>query len=218
MVARFQATEALGTVGGPLDFLDGLLHGVLDGDDVALEGVLGNLKQFALGFLHQVIHVDRLVKGQLLHLAAVADELAGKVLLCHDARMELNVGGTRHHARQLADADGSAHLVQRLVGAQLVGHGEHVDGLAVGGQRLDGLIDLLVRGVVECLGLEDFAHVVIGVSLQHQCAQHGILERGVLGRQFAEFADDFGLMGRARATARLLAYFKFFHYLVVLLS
>jgi hypothetical protein len=39
-----------------------------------------------------------------------------------------------------------------------------------------------------------------------------------LGRQFAELARDFGLMGWARATARLFAYFKFVHYFVVLLS
>ena len=211
MVAGLQTAQALGAVSCPLNLLDGLLHGILDGDNVALQRVLADFKQFALSLLHQVIHVNGLVKGQLLHLAAVADEFAGQVLLGHDAGMELHIGGTGHKARQLTDADGAAYLIEHLVGAQLVGHGQHVDGFAVGGQRLDGLVDLLVGGVVESLGLEDFAHVIIGVPLKHQRAEDGILQRGVLGWQFAEFAHYFGFMRRARTSPRLFSGFKFVH-------
>ena len=39
----------------------------------------------------------------------------------------------------------------------------------------------------------------------------GILERRVLGRQFAELVDDFSLMRRPGAFTRLFSYFKFFH-------
>ena len=104
MVAGLKPAQSALAVGGLLNLLDGVLNGVLDGDDIALEGILADFEQFALGFLHQVIDVDRLVKGQRLHLAAVADELAGEVLLGDDAGMELGIGGARHEARQFADA------------------------------------------------------------------------------------------------------------------
>ena len=218
MIARLQTAESVLAVGGLLDLLDGILHGVLDGDDVALEGVLGDFKEFALGFLHEVIDVDRLVEGKRLHLAAVTDEFARQILLSDDAGMEFGIGCAGNTAREFGDAQCSAYLVKHLVAAQLIGDGEHVDGLTCRCERLDSLVDLLIGRVIERLGLENLAHVVVGVFFQHESAQDGILKGGVLRRQFAKLSDDFGLMIGARATARLLAGFKFFHCRYVSLS
>ena len=102
--------------------------------------------------------------------------------------MIVNVGRARHAPGELADAHGATHLVERTVGTQLLGDGEHVDGALTRSQRLDGGVDFLVGIVVEHLGFQDVRHFGKCRLLEHQRSEHGFLDLQVLRLQLAHVA------------------------------
>ena len=184
-----QAAEAVGAVRRLLDFGNGLANYGVDLHHVALKCVFRNFEKLALGLLHKVVNVDGFVESQRANLRAVGDELARQIFLRNDACVVFHIGGRRHTRGEFGDAHGPAGLFKVALLAQLLGDGEHVDGPLLYAQRLYGLIYHLVGVFVEALGLQDVAHHRVGVLLEHERTQHGLLHFGVLWLFFAEFAQ-----------------------------
>ena len=164
-------------------------------------------EEFAFGFVQNVENIDRIVESERLNLRAEADEFAGEIFLRHDAGVEFDVGSRSHACCESRNAHGAAHLIEGAEHAQLFGYGEHIDRLRHAAQGLNGFVDFLVFGVVEAFGLQDVDHLAVGVLLEHQSTEHGILEFKVLRLQFTELVDHFG--GRLRL-ALILSFFLFF--------
>jgi len=102
----------------------------------------------------------------------------------------------RHPRRELRDTERASGTLEFALQAQLLGHGEHIDALLRGAEALYGGIYLLVCRLVERFGLQYVTDGGIGVLLEHQGTEHGLLEVVVAGGHTApvvEFRDMFGL-------------------------
>ncbi len=77
---------------GLLDDVDGIPDDGVYLGVVLLHVALPQLEQCALGLLHQVIYVNRLVEGHTLNATGKRDELAGQRLLGNDAGVILDIG------------------------------------------------------------------------------------------------------------------------------
>ena len=100
--------------------------------------------------------------------------------------MVLDVGAARHACAQLHDVGLAAGLLLGAVPVELFTHRDDVYRPLLHIERLDGPVDDLMTVVVETLGLQDFAHLGIGLLLNHQSAQDGSLHVEVLGLLVSE--------------------------------
>ena len=179
-----QTAVALGSDG---DLIERLLDNGVDLRNIALDIALGNLEEFSLSLLEQVIDIVRLVESLALHHRTEGNQLTGKIFLRHNTRVILHVGSRSHTTCKLGNTGGAAHLVDSSVGAELLHHGEHIDGSLRHTESHDSLVDFLVFRLVEALGAQDVAHGDIGVALEHKSTEHSLLHLEVLRLHFPEF-------------------------------
>ena len=176
MVARLQAAETRRKVGRRLYLLNGLRYYGVDLRHLLLYVALGDFKQLSLGLLQHVVHVDAFVERLGFKIRSEAYELARKIFLRHDARVELHIGRRSHLHRELRHIGRAADAIQCAVQAQLLDHGEHVDGALRGAEGLNSLIYALMGRFVETVGVQYVANNGVGVLLKHESAKHGSLE------------------------------------------
>lgn len=90
--------------------------------------------------------------------------------------MVLDVCGRGDARSQFGNIGRAAHLVEGVIGSQLLDDGKHVYGLLCRGQSLYSFVDHLVLGLVETLGLEEVADGGISILFEHHGAQYGLFE------------------------------------------
>ena len=193
-----QSAEALLPVGCPLEQLARLLDDGVDLHGLVADVLLRDAEKLALGLLHELFDLDRLVVGLALDLACVADQFAGQELLGHDLRVTLEVSCAAHVLGQLGDVERPADRLQVAVFLQLIDDGQHVDGVLARGQIDDGLIDLPVCPFVEALGLERFVDLKKGVLFEHERTEDSLFQVARLRLESAHVRDlyDDGLLAR----------------------
>ena len=89
------------------------------------------------------------VVAHLGDVAGDADEAAQQRELVDDARVVPRVRGRRRVGLDQQQRGATADAVEQVGAAQLLGHGDRVGRLTLAVQRLDRLVDVTVRRLVE---------------------------------------------------------------------
>ena len=137
-----------------LELVERVLQRVADADHRVGDAPLGDLEHERLGAVEGLGDVVGLVVAHLGDVAGDADEPAQQRELVDDARVVTRVGRRRRVALDLQQRGATADVVEQVGAAQLLGDGDRVGRLALTVQRLDGLVDVAVRGLVEVAGLD----------------------------------------------------------------
>jgi hypothetical protein len=116
--------------------------------------VVGQLEHAVLGFVERLGDVVGLVVGDLRDLASHADEAAEQGGVPHDASVATGVRDGRRGGLQVEQEAGAADVIEDPGPAELVGDRDGVSRLASRDQCADGVVDELVRGLVEVLRAE----------------------------------------------------------------
>ena len=83
----------------------------------------------------------------------------------------------------MAQVGNPAHLVDAVLQAQVVGHGDLVDGLSPLEEGQARLETVAVPLAVEVVRLEEVGYLDQGVAIQKEGADHRLLRRYVVGEQ-----------------------------------
>ncbi len=110
------------------------------------------------------------------------DQPAQQRRLGHDLRVVTRARRGRHLVDEVTDVQGTADGLEIAAALQLLGHGDHVDGVAVGVDPPDRVVDRAMGGSVEVVGVELLDGVGDRVGRQHHRAEHRLLGLDVLGR------------------------------------
>jgi hypothetical protein len=182
----------VGEAGGDAGDLAVVLVEALDGFEGAGEDVaetvvvlgdpaLGDLIDEGLGAVDGALGVLGGLEAELDDLGAGVDEAAQDAGLLDDAGVEAGVGGGGDAGDQGVEERGAADVGQGAVAAQLLGHGDGVDGVAVAVQLKDRAEHRAVGRAVEVVlaqQLEDLGDGVLGE--QHR-AEDRLLGLDVVG-------------------------------------
>lgn len=145
----------------------------------------GHLEDFALGIADQLRHVSRFVVRTALDLGRGADQLPLHVLLGDDFGVELHVGRRAHLLRELRQVRRTAHLLQLLADLQPLGDRIEVDRFEFGRELLDRAVDRPMLFGIESLGRDELLHGDDRILLEHQSAEHRLLQFDGLRRHVA---------------------------------
>src|SRR5690606_10278816 len=137
--------------------------------------VLGNLEDGPFGLVEQDVGVLLGVVGAREHLGGRLDEPPQRGSLLDDARVVLDVGGTRHAVGQAADVGRPAHVVELARSRQLVLQRDQVDRQAPLRQADHLVEDPPVRVAEEVLGVDDLGRLVEGVVVDQDGAENALL-------------------------------------------
>ena len=137
---------------------------------------LCQFEESSLRLLHEQIDVLCAVERLFADVSGEGDEFACQCFLCNDSRVIFNVYGRDDESAEFGDVEESAGFLEFFLRAQKVGDGEDVHRLLLHVETDDGFVDELVAVVIETLGTEDFAHLEVGVLLNHQCSEHSLLK------------------------------------------
>jgi hypothetical protein len=148
VVAGRHAGDVAGAVVQGLELVEGVLQRVGHLDHRFRDPALGDLEHQRLG---AVEGVDDLLGVVVAHLGDVArdpDEPAQQRQLVHDLGV---VGGVRRRRRglELQQRLAAAELLEQVGAAQLLGHRDRVDGLALAVEGQHGLVHVGVGRLVE---------------------------------------------------------------------
>ena len=150
---------------------------------VAVQVALHNRENFRLGLVEQFQDVAALVVRVGDDGVALPDELAQDELLHHDTGVILHIGGGVQPVGETRHVGCAARQFQLFVLLKLVGDGEHIDGLRSGEELAYRGKNLLVGLHIEHLRAQHRQHLGDGIVINHQSAEHGLLEfHGLRGK------------------------------------
>ncbi len=132
-----------------LEVVERLLQRVADADHRVGHAPFGDLEHERLGTVERVGDVVGVVVAHLGDVAGDADEPAQQRELVDDPRVVPGVGRRRRVGLDLQQRGAAADAVEQVGSAQLLGDGDRVGRLTLTVQRLDRLVDVPVRGLVE---------------------------------------------------------------------
>ena len=119
-------------------------------------------------FLHQLLDVGSLIEGTGRYFAGILDELPCQVFLSDNLGVIFDVSSRTDVFGEGRNIIGTTHLFEYTVGCQLVGDGQNIDRILLESQFLNRRIDQLVIELVECFRFQQFAHLRVGIFLEHQ--------------------------------------------------
>ena len=137
-----------------LELVERVLQRVADADHRVGDAPFGDLEHERLGAVEGLGDVVGGVVAHLGDVAGDADEPAQQRELVDDARVVTGVRRRRGAGLDLQQRGRPPTNVEQVGAAQLLGDGDRVGGLALPVQRLDGLVDVPVRRLVEVAGLD----------------------------------------------------------------
>ena len=182
---RRHAVEGRRVLGCLLDLHQRLGQQILGRLYRTLDVTFGHLEDFALGIADQLRHVSRFVVRTALDLGRGADQLPLHVLLGDDFGVELHVGRRAHLLRELRQVRRTAHLLQLLADLQPLGDRIEVDRFEFGRELLDRAVDRPMLFGIESLGRDELLHGDDRILLEHQSAEHRLLQFDGLRRHVA---------------------------------
>ena len=174
--SALKTAQTVGTGGGFLNKVVRFGNDRIDLRIVLLHVLLRNLEELAFGFLHQVVHIERLVERLGLYVTGEGYQLARQRLLGNDTGVILDMRRGCHLAAELGDVERAAHLFQISALGKLLLHGENVHRFLIDGKVCDSGVYQLMPVFVKRFGTENFAHQRISVFLDHQCTQYGLFQ------------------------------------------
>ena len=121
--------------------------------ELARDPLLREVEDDRLGAVDELDRLAGPVEAEPRDVGARADQPAQRRHLVDDARVVRRVRGRRHEGRELVHALGAARRLERLRPVELVDDGDRIDGLALGVEREDRLVDLAVALAVEVAAL-----------------------------------------------------------------
>ena len=152
---------------------DGDLVGVLPAGDVvdALLCIVGH--PFGVG-RRRVRHVHDVGRR--------ADQAPEQRRLRDDARVVRGRGGRRDLLDEVPHVQGTADVLENAGALQRLDTGDDVDGLALGVEPAEHVVDPAVGGAIEVVGLQDFDDISDSFGREHHRPQHRIFRFKILGR------------------------------------
>ncbi len=96
MKTRFNTAQTVFSFGGQVQDIQGLVDDGIDLNNIFFKILLGELEQFGLGLLHQLIHIHGFVIGISLNLGSIAYQSPGQVLLGDNTGMIFQMRGRNH--------------------------------------------------------------------------------------------------------------------------
>ena len=181
VIARAHTREAVFVGSSCLDALNGLRDDGINLRVILLHIPLTQLKERVFSLLHQFVDVVGLIKGLRLDDAGEGDELTGQELLGDDVGVILDIGGGCHTGTEVGHITRTSHFLQLAILRQTLGNRQDIYGFLLDREIADGGVDHLVAGLIETLGIKDFADDGVGVLINHQGSQHSLLHLQRLG-------------------------------------
>ncbi len=177
-VARGRAGDGVAPLHQGLEGVEGLVQQVVQARHGVGLAVLGHLEHHPLGVVDRLGDVVGQAVADLGDLAGHADEAAQQRVLLDDLGVAGRARGGRGGGLQRDQGVGSPDGIEQVGAAQLLGHGDRIDRLALGRQRGDGLVDVAVGRLVEVVGRERLRRHIDRRARQ----QHGP-EQALLGSE-----------------------------------
>ncbi len=173
-----------------LDLLDGGSEQVLHADEATppARTFLRDLEHQLFGMVQQFGTVTPVgIEGALADLVGDPDELAENGPLPHDGGIGLDVcrrGGVLCQRTQIGQPSRRLQLTDLL---QTLGKGDGIERGVALRQLLHGAEDEAVIATVEVLFVKQVGHLIPGIAVQHQAAQHGLFGLDGVGRHLERF-------------------------------
>ena len=176
------------------DLLKGLGEDFGGGGEPLGGFLLADGKDLLLRLVQHLLHRQALIKAQLDHFIAGADQLAAQELVHHQPGHLLDRGGGRHPLHQLHQSVVAAHLLQGAGVGQPGAHGGEIRRLALAVQHQGGAEDLPVGVQIKRFRLQHIGHTPDCIGIQQDAAQHRFLRLQVLGRKRIGQSLEIGLI------------------------
>jgi len=116
---------------------------------VFLHILLGNLKQLAFRLLHQVVHIQCLIKSLALNITGKRYQFARQRFLCNNTGVIFDMCGRSNLTAQLSNIERSTDLFQLTSFAQLLFDRQNVHRLLINGKISNGSINQLMTMLIK---------------------------------------------------------------------
>ena len=156
--SALEAAQTVGTGGGFLNKVVRFGNDRIDLRIVLLHVLLGNLEQLAFGFLHQVVHIERLVERFGLDIAGECYQLACQRLLGDNTGVIFDVRRRGYLTAELGYIERTAHLFQISAFGQLLFDRKDIHRFLIDRQVRNSGIYQLMPMLVKRFRTENFTH------------------------------------------------------------
>ena len=174
--ATFKTAQTVGSRRSFLNQLIGFVNHRIDLRIILFHVLLRNLKKLAFRFLHQVVHIQRLIKSLALDIARKCNQLTRQRLLRNDTCMVFNMCRRSYPTTQLSNIERPSDLFQIPPFAKLLLHRQDIHRFLVHGKVGNSCINQLVTALIKRFGTKNLAHQRISILLDHQSTQHRFLQ------------------------------------------
>ncbi len=169
---------------------------VLQFERVALDLVLGDGEDLALGRLQQILGGELVGISIANDLGGAVDQLTADRSLADDRGIILGVGRVRDGVDDLPECLVATDLLELIATGQFVGQGDGIDAFTLIIEVANGLVDRLMGVSVKIIDREHRDDFVQDVIVQQDASEYPLLGFQVLRRQ--AIADRGGIrLGRA---------------------